>query len=340
VDCVFLSDRTQIVKVGKSFSGRVDVISGVPQGSVLGPLLFLVYINDVVNIFSSKVQVKLFADDVKIYVIIDDIDDCELLQASIDKLAAWAELWQLKIYLSKSACLHIGSNKFKYNYCINNSQLGSHNSIADLGVMIDNKLKFSAHINNIVIKAHSRSSLILRCFKCKDCSVLCRGFTVHVSPLLEYCSQVWSPCYVNDIIKIEAVQRRFTKRLQGMAGLSYCERLCKLNLESLEMRRLKHDLHFIFKIFHGAIDIDNQALFVISTTDYDLRGHDKKIAKPVAHLKCRSNSFTCRTINVWNSLPQNAVNLPNDKCFKRFLNSYDDILSTFYVFLTNVISDF
>jgi hypothetical protein len=72
---------------------------------------------------------------------------------------------------------------------------------------------------------------------------------------------VWSPCSVNDIVNIEAIQRRFTKRLQGMAGLSYCERLCKLNLESLEMRLLKHDLNFIFKIFHGAIDIDSQALF-------------------------------------------------------------------------------
>jgi hypothetical protein len=95
--------------------------------------LFLVYVSITVNIFSGKVQVKLFGDDVKIYVVIDDIDDCELLQASIDKLAAWAELWQLKISLSKSACLHIGSNKFNYINCINNSQLGSHNSIADLG---------------------------------------------------------------------------------------------------------------------------------------------------------------------------------------------------------------
>jgi hypothetical protein len=174
----FLTDRFQLVRVGRSVSDTIGVRSGVPQGSVLGPLLFLVYINDIVDIFDKRIEVKLFADDVKIYVVINNIDDCLLLQRGLNNLSDWAEKWQLKISINKCAVLTIGSCNDKYVYDIDNSSLPNVESIVDLGVTMNSDLRFKKHINVIVSKAHQRSSLILRCFKSRDPAILCRAFTV------------------------------------------------------------------------------------------------------------------------------------------------------------------
>lgn len=315
----FLSDRTQVVRVGKAVSGSIKVISGVPQGSVLGPLLFLVYINDIVNIFDSKVQIKLFADDVKIYVVIDDLCDCILLQNYLNRLVDWASQWQLKVSVNKCAALHLGPSRTNFKYNIESVNLPDVVSIVDLGVIVNNKLKFKQHINGLVSKAHQRASLILRCFKCRDPATLCRAFVVYVRPIVEYCSQVWSPVYLTDIHKIERVQRRFTRRLRGMQGLSYSDRLSKLQLETLELRRLKFDLIMVFKILKGFIDIRSD-IFEFSSM-LNLRGHNCKLRKPPALINCRYHSFTCRVVDTWNFLPQCVVDAPNVQCFKHALNS-------------------
>jgi hypothetical protein len=276
------------------------------------------YINDIVDIFEPGVQVKLFADDVKIYVVINDIADCMLLQRGLDNLAEWAERWQLKISITKCAVLHIGWQNENCVYNINNVDLPNVDSISDLGVTMDSDLKFSKHINVVVCKANQRSSLILRCFKSRDPAVLSRAFTVYVRPLLEYCSQVWSPCYVTDVRKVESVQRRFTRRLVGMQTLSYSDRLNKLKLESLELRRLKFDLLYVYKMFKGLVNLDC-SIFQLSTVLH-LRGHSCKLVKPVANINIRCHSFACRIIDAWNSLPQTTIIAPSVNAFKKSLN--------------------
>jgi ribonucleases P/MRP protein subunit RPP40 len=315
----FLSNRTQAVKIAKAVSRSVDVISGVPQGSVLGPLLFLVYINDIVDVFDSKVQIKLFADDAKIYVVVNDITDCEHMQYYIDKLVSWANCWQLKISIPKCACLHLGTRRVNYQYLIGGESLPDVDSMVDLGVTVSTNLKFSKHISCIVNRAHQRACLILRCFKCRDPETLCRAFVVYIRPLLEYCSQVWSPCYLTDICKLERVQRQFTKRLKGMRNLSYGMRLEKLNLETLELRRLKFDLIFVYKIMHGLVSVDNN-IFEFSNM-VNLRGHSCKMTKPVSNINCRLFSFASRVVDVWNILPQTAIEADTLDEFKEIVDN-------------------
>ena len=318
----FLCNRFQSVKVGVHTSSFIPVISGVPQGSVLGPLLFLIYINDLVDVIGPNLTAKLFADDVKIYVNVSEIDGVDLLQGGLTAISRWASKWQLKIAISKCVALHLGRHNLQQDYAIGGVSLPNVREVRDLGVTVDSKLSFSAHLAQISAKAHQRAGLIARCFKSRDPHLSFRAFVVYVRPLLEYCSPVWSPVYKCDIVKLESVQRRFTKRLMDRIGLSlsYAERLNFLNTETLEVRRLKQDLSTMFKIFHGIIDVTVNEFFQLNTYG-NTRGHCYKIIKPVCNNNAREFSFACRCVNCWNSLPEATVNAESVFIFKNYLNN-------------------
>jgi len=315
----FLSNRFQSVKVGIHNSSFIPVLSGVPQGSVLGPLLFLIYINDIVDLFGPGLTVKLFADDVKIYVDISDVENINLLQEGLFAVSRWAAEWQLTISINKCAVLHLGRNNLLYDYAIDGTTLPNVREIRDLGVMIDSKLCFSSHFALISAKAHQRAGLINRCFKSRDPHLRFRAFIVYVRPLLEYSSPVWSPVYKTDILKLESVQRRFTKRLNGCANLSYAERLKLFNVETLELRRLKQDLITMYKVFHNLLDVDITNFFVFRTHSIT-RGHNFKLIKPICNNNAMAFSFNCRRVNCWNSLPDYAVNSLSVGAFKHCLD--------------------
>jgi len=261
----------------------------------------------------------LFADDLKIYVVIDDVSCPQALQDGLNNLAVWASEWQLNIYVPKCSVLHIGSMTNRHSYHINNCMLPNVSSVKDLGVIMDSEMRFNINLVNMITRAHQRASLIMRCFKSRDPVTLFRAFVVYVRPIVEYCAPVWSPCYITYISKIEAVQRRFTKRLSGFHSLTYAQRLQRLNVESLEERRIKFDMHTIFKIVHKLVDI-NDELFIRSVESLNLRGHNQRFFKPQVRLNCRAHSFACRNINVWNSLPQAAVDCKSLVAFKNALN--------------------
>ena len=258
----FLHERNQKTRVGQSVSNAVQLTSGIVQGSCLGPLLFLIYINDVTSIFDELVKPKLFADDLKLYTSVKSNDDCKLLQANLDKLAQWANDWQLKISSTKCCVLDIGRKMDAVNYYIDGQLLPSVDQVTDLGITLDSKLRFSIHINKIVKKSITRANLILKCFYSRDTSTLIKAFKVYVRPIIEYCSPAWSPHLVKDIILLESVQRKFTKRLPGMQNIPYPQRLKQLGLERLDVRRLRADLMLAYKIIFGIVaDIDISNFF-------------------------------------------------------------------------------
>jgi len=294
---------------------------------VLGPLLFLIYINDIVVIIGLNLTAKLFADDVKIYVNITDIDSISRLQDSLFAISRWADEWQLNISIGKCAVLHLGRNNLTYDYSLDGVTLPNVREMRDLGVLVNSNLSFSSHYAQITAKAHQRAGLILRCFKSRDPFVLFRAFTVYVRPLLEYCSPVWCPVYKTEIIKIESVQRRFTKRLRGLACLSYKDRLQFLSAETLELRRLKQDLLTLFKIINGFIDVDVSQFFELFTYS-QTRGHNFKLVKPVNNNNARAFSFACRRVDCWNALPADTVHAKSIVVFKHLLDCHN-----FYKFL-------
>jgi len=327
----FLNNRSQSVRVGSCVSDFSAVISGVPQGSVLGPILFLVYINDLVDLFGPDVTVKLYVDDAKVYINIVDIASINTLQDALFSISRWATLWQLKISINKCSVLHLGKNNLLYDYAIDSVTLPNVRDVRDLGVIIDSRLSFSAHYAQIVSKAHQRAGMITRCFKSKDAHLLFRAFATYVRPLLEYCSPVWSPVYKCDIAKLESVQRRFTKKLKGLHELCYLDRLDYLKAETLEKRRLKQDLIMMYKIMHNYVDIDINELFYLNGPGVT-RGHNFKLVKPLCFNNSRLHSFSCRRINCWNNLHYDIVNLT---ALNNFKNAIDNVDLTNYLIYTH-----
>ena len=320
----FLLNRKQRVVLSNGMSSFKPVNSGVPQGSVLGPLLFLLYINDVVDLFTNNVNVKLYADDIKLYMEIENQSDTDVLQQSVDKFKVWAQTWQLS--LSPQKCQHIRVSLLKPSspvcYRIDSDSLPTVDSVRDLGVTIDPKLTFTVHTDSIVTNAHRRANQILRCFLSNDNLLLVKAFKTYVRPMLEYCSPVWSPHSLNMIASVESVQRRFTKRLTGMSDLTYKERCMCLNLEFLELRRLRCDLITCYKIIHKMTCLRPDEFFTVYS-DHTTRGHSFKLHLPNARIDARKHFFAIRVVNIWNSLPAEVVNSLTIESFVKNLMTYN-----------------
>ena len=319
----FLSDRSQFVSIYDECSSTIPVTSGVPQGSVLGPTLFIYFINDLP--LSSITSLKIFADDTKAYVpLIDDTDHLKL-QETINNLVEWSEKWLLKFNSSKCKVLHLGKNNpcLDYNIKENTSTNILEETICekDLGVHIDPLLKFNDHISFIVKKARSLSGLIMRIITHKTIDIMVPLFKSLIRPVLEYGNAVWCPYKRYLIDMIENIQRHFTKRIIGMKSLDYNVRLYNLKLPSLEYRRLRGDLIEVYKMTHNLYDpLTTSSLLTlnVSTT----RSNNFKLKKPRVNSKPFQSFFSNRIINIWNGLPEGVVNAGSINLFKNLVDSH------------------
>jgi ribonucleases P/MRP protein subunit RPP40 len=310
----YLNDRSQQVIVDNTFSDSIPVISGVPQGSVLGPLLFLVYINDIVSALPDGVKIKLFADDCKIYIIFSYNSNLpSTLSLALDNIFNWIETWQLKLSLEKCAVLHLGHNNPRNKYYIGNHLLSVCSNYKDLGFIIDDKLNFKNHYDTIITKGYRMSNLILRALHGQNPRTIIWAYCTYVRPILEYGSSIWCPYKKCDIQLIEDVQACVTRRALGyhVADLnrpSYADRLKYFNLQTLEHRRLINDLCLVYKIVNNAVD--TSLIYLIEPISNSTRGHEYRFrvknrdGSRKNPKKCMyRNFFLNRIVGVWNFLP-------------------------------------
>jgi Reverse transcriptase (RNA-dependent DNA polymerase) len=255
----FLVGRFQWVKIGNNYSNTIEVLSGVPQGSHCGPLLFNLFINDIANdiIYS---QFLLFADDLKIFHVIKDYSDCLKLQCDINNLADWCKSNCMELNLSK--CFAINFNRsltnFNFTYSINSLDIESVSSIKDLGVLFDVKLTFSQHIINISLKSRKLLGYIQRNSSFLTSNTLKILYCSIVRSKLEYNSIIWNPYYGIYKDMLETVQHKFLRFVAyrlGIQAVNYTydySALCSnLNLTTLNNRRIQADLIFLFKLISG-----------------------------------------------------------------------------------------
>ena len=314
----WLSDRKQRVVLNGKMSSWAKVTSGVPQGSVLGPLLFLIYVNDM-DIGISSMLSK-FADDTKLIRPIRNQSDVSELQNDLTRLSKWSKDWLMNFNATKCKVVHFGPQGVEYSYFLGDSKLKFCNEEKDLGVMMCHSLKSAGHIDKQVATANKMLGYIRRTITNHSKQVILPLYTTLVRPHLEFCVQAWSPYLCKDEFKLEKVQKRAVKMMKGLRAKSYEGKLKELNLFSLKKRRLRGDLIEMFKLYKGFSKWNNSMR--LASTDYNTRGHPLKLVKQFSRTDIRKNFFTQRIVNEWNRLPQTALECKSVDTFKGRLDKH------------------
>jgi hypothetical protein len=248
------------VRIHGCHSEWKPVTSGIPQGSVLGPLLFAIYINDLPSNCSVNSDLFLFADDAKMFKHIYCVDDFNSLMRNCQHLFDWSEQWLMKLNISKCKILSIGrkvDSAYKYGFNVPDFgfvQIDRVDAMQDLGVLIEENLSFQKHIHDKINKAFQMLGIINRNFKQLDKTSFMLLYKCLVRSHLEYANTVWNPHKSSLIEDIEKVQKRATKLVKGCKNKNYKERLLYLKLPTLKYRRLRGDMIEVYKILNGKYD--------------------------------------------------------------------------------------
>ena len=287
--------------------------SGVPQGSVLGPVLFLIFINDLDISISSNVLK--FADDTKLYRVVDNEQDGHMLQRDLDVLCKWAETWKMSFNVDKCKVLHYGKGNIECKYSMCGHELVKVESEKDLGIIFSKNLKVSVQCNEAYSKANRMLGLISRTIKYRNVESLSSLYKSLVRPHLDYCSSVWNPYLIKDKFLLERVQHRFTRMFPDLRKLPYEQRLSHLRLWTLEERRSRADLIEVYKMIKG-ISATPWSFFFSRAEGNTTRGHNWKLQKKQCRTDTRLRFFSQRTVNRWNSLSQKDIDATTLNSFK------------------------
>ena len=316
----FLSDRKQRVVIRGSTSSWTPVLSGVPQGSVLGPLLFVMFLDDIDSCFRHSTVLK-YADDVKIVSPVTSDYSWGLFQGDLDRLFSCSKQWLLNINLDKRSVLHFSRNNNRISLSLMDQPLAVKSEEKDLGVCVADNLKTSPQCLQAAKSAQRILNLIRLTFYQLDIATFSKIYKAMVRPRLEYCIPVWSPYLQKDIKVLERVQRRATKMILGFKALSYQDRLRHFKMTSLSTRRLRFDLLTVFRNFNGLIDVPFDHFFSLHSMSVT-RGHSCKLTVNLSRSSCRSSFFSQRVVGWWNKLPSECVNSSSISSFKVQIDAF------------------
>ena len=217
--------------------------------------------------------------------------------------------------------MHFGKLNPIRCYILNGRTLGISSQEKDLGIIVDNELKFHAHTVSAIKTANRMLGVIKKSYKSRDQLTISLLYKSMVRPHLEYGNTIWGPHYQADVVKIERVQRRATQLISGLKDMCYEERLKALKLPSLQYRRRRGNMIIMYKIINGIVRIDSKQLLA-QRTNTQTRGHDCKISKAHATRLCRKNNFSQKSTNDWNSLPMEVISAPSLNAFKNQLDKH------------------
>ena len=321
----YLSNRKQRVVLEGQFSEWKNVKAGVPQGSILGPLLFLIFINDIAELINTNI--RLFADDTSVYLVIrNTVNDAIRLNLDLQTIHAWSKTWLVDFNPSKTLTMIISRKLIKTIHpplIMNDIILKEVSSHKHLGIYISNDGTWHVHINYIINKAWKRVNLLRGLKFYLDRKSLEKLYVSFVRPILEYGDFIWDNCTNEEKQKLESVQIECMRIVTGATSLVSLENLYhETGWEKLEDRRLKHKLNVFYKMINGQCPNYLSNLIPTDTRNmnYNLRNNEN-----IINIKCRTDmykrSFLPSTIDEWNKLPHDIRNASSLSSFKRMLNS-------------------
>ena len=308
----FLTNRKQQVVVNGEKSAPAPVVSGVPQGSVIGPLLFLILIGDiderVAHAFLSS-----FADDTRIGSGIETADDAVRLQQDLEQVYQWAERNNIAFNDTKFDLIRYGKNielKNTTSYTSNiNTDIEAKPTTKDLGVTMSATGDFTDHINGIVEVVKDLTAWILRSFKSRSRSVMLFLWKAIVIPRLDYCSQLWNPSKAYLISQLEELQKNFIRKINGFRNIEYNDALHELGLFSLQRRRERYQIIYLWCIIENIypnINGQNDVLIKLQSSFQSRRGRSiaTKVLPVTRFGNLRYHSLPFAGARLFNALPK------------------------------------
>jgi len=329
----FLTGRSQRVSVNTILSDIAEVISGVPQGSVLGPLLFLIMIHDIDEEIYHSV-LSSFADDTRLMKEISSYTDTQFLQSDLDSVYKWTNVNNMQLNGLKFEHMRYGKQENLKEYSIylsdTHSQIETKHQVKDLGVTLDVEMNYNQHIQNQINKVKNISSWIYRTFMTRDTDVMITLWKSLAIPHLDYCSQLWSPSKRSSIQQLEQLQKSFLNGLPSLNHLNYWEKLKELKIYSLERRRDRYRIIYTWCILEGTVPNFNYNDGQGGVHSYKNQRLGRKCTLKSVNIKHRNiwrDSLSQEGPRLFNVLPKSTRNLT--KCSKQsFKNNLDRFLTT------------
>ena len=316
----FLLGRSQQVVLDGQASSASTVSSGVPQGTVLGPLLFLLFINDLPSSVTSTT--RLFADDCLLYRRIKSPEDQVTLQKDLNSLQQWEDQWLMAFNPDKCEVLRVTNKRspLAADYTIHGQVLNITDSAKYLGLNIHKSLTWDDHVGKITKKANSTLAFLSRNISRCPTNIKAQCYTTLVRPTVEYASSVWNPAKKETINKIEAVQRRAARFATGdyQRTSSVTSMLRQLQWQSLQSRRETAQMTMMYRIVYHLVDIPADQY--LHPSSLRTRGHQLRFLVPHTRTTVYRTAFFPQAIRLWNQLPACVVGANTLDSFKAQLS--------------------
>ena len=329
----WLSNRRQKVIVEGESSEWASVESSVLQGSVLGGILFNIFVDDIDEAI-IKALLKKFADDTKLAKIIKDIADALEMQENLDRLCRWADKWKMAFNASKCKVIHYGKKNIRFQYKLNGNVIESVCEEKDLGVWMEDDLKPTKQCRMAAQSANWALGQLTRAFHFRKASCLVPLYKTFVRPKLEHAVAAWSPWMEGDRETIERVQKRMIRYISDKSGATYEERLASVGLTTMVERRERGDMIETFRTIYGFNNVDRNQWFdfrnatnaratrsTVTVSGNEQHDHDDVLYMGNVRLEIRKNFFTVRVIKKWNEIPERVRRQRSVDAFK---NNYDE----------------
>jgi hypothetical protein len=324
----FLHGRTQEVVIDGQFSREADVTSRVPQGTVMGPLLFLLFINDLPSVVDPSTTCRLFADDCLIYREIHNEEDQVSLQKDLTALEQWSVQWGMHFNAKKCNIMTVsrGTPLHKF-YQLNDTILDGVDSCTYLGVTLSKDAKWTSHVTTCAKKANARLGFLRRNLRGCPKDLKRTAYVSLVRSLMEYSASIWDPHLVKDKNALEAVQRRAARwiRRDYSSRASVSAMLKELGLDNLEQRREDQRLTLMYKLVNGLVVVQPADIGLLPADSRTRAAHSQKFRHQRSITIEMRHSFAVRTIHTWNNLPVSTAEAGSLTQFKGQLSKQHSV---------------